>query len=98
MEHTHTPINTTIPIQHNANKHKILFGNVHPYHIYKLYYMYIKMCKKKGARMGGAKGAYVHHFRGGTLDSASCKNGFLDCATWQENHRPDTPSDWFVPD
>jgi len=47
------------------------------------------------ARMGGVRGAYVYHFRGSTLDSASCKNGWLDCATWQTNHRPDMESGWW---
>jgi len=49
-----------------------------------------------GARLGALRNAYVHHFRGGTLDSASCKNGWLDCAVWQQDHRPDMESQWWT--
>jgi hypothetical protein len=48
-------------------------------------------------RIVAARQAYAHHFRGGTLDSASCKNGWLDCAVWQVHHRPDMASEWFKP-
>ena len=49
-------------------------------------------------RIVAARQAFAFHFRGGTLDSASCKNGWLDCAVWQVNHRPDMASEWFKPD
>ena len=49
-------------------------------------------------KIAASQQAYVHHFRGGTLDSANCKNGWLDCATWQEGHRPDMASEWFKPE
>ena len=48
-------------------------------------------------RIVAARQAFAYHFRGGTLDSASCKNGWLDCAVWQVNHRPDMASEWFKP-
>ena len=48
-------------------------------------------------RIVAARQAYAYHFRGSTLDSASCKNGWLDCAVWQVNHRPDMASEWFKP-
>mmetsp|Transcript_8239 Transcript_8239/g.12580 ORF Transcript_8239/g.12580 Transcript_8239/m.12580 type:complete len:107 (-) Transcript_8239:25-345(-) len=39
--------------------------------------------------VGHVTDAYVYHFRGGTLPARLCKNGRLDCATWQRNHRAD---------
>ena len=52
----------------------------------------------EATRIVAARNAYVFHFRGGTLDSANCKNGWLDCATWQVDHRPDMASEWFSPE
>ena len=31
-------------------------------------------------------GVFVHHYRGQTL--GLCKNGQVDCATWQVGHKP----------
>jgi hypothetical protein len=43
----------------------------------------------------GVQNAFVFHFRGSTLEPGPCKNGWLDCATWQTNHRPDMDSPWW---
>ena len=44
----------------------------------------------------GCYNSYAYHFRGSTLLSAACKNGWLDCAPWQKNHRPDMVSEEVV--
>ena len=54
--------------------------------------------RTRPARVVGLRHAYVYHYRGGTLDSRNCKNGWLDCATWQTNHRPDMASKWWTPE
>lgn len=53
--------------------------------------------KGRPAKIVALRHAYVYHYRGGTLDSRNCKNGWLDCATWQQNHRPDMASKWWDP-
>ena len=45
----------------------------------------------------GAQNAFAYHYRGGTLPAGPCKNGWLDCASWQVGHRPDMKSTWWDP-
>ena len=50
---------------------------------------------RKQVKPWGVFNSFVFHFRGSTLEPGPCKNGWLDCASWQANHRPDMDSAWF---
>lgn len=43
--------------------------------------------------IAGCLNSFAYHYRGSTLVSGACKNGWLDCAPWQKNHRPDMLKD-----
>ena len=43
--------------------------------------------------IAGCLNSFAYHYRGSTLVSGACKNGWLDCAPWQKHHRPDMLKD-----
>ena len=56
------------------------------------------LIESENPRIEASLGSYIFHYRGSTLEPGPCKNGWLDCAMWQNGHRPDMASPWFKPD
>ena len=81
-----------------AKKHLLSDGRLWNDTRWKNYNQEKSLMESANPRVEVALNSFVYHFRGSTLEPGPCKNGWLDCATWQTGHRPDMASPWFKPD